>query len=83
MDTQDPKSEYCKQRKRNIKELSKHLAKEIARKNNKKQLSAFTFSTDSRSVFRGRANIMDVIDEDFDLNWIFTSERFKSFNRTK
>lgn len=70
LDTTDPKSEYNKQRKRDIKELSKQLARDAIKRHNKKQLQAFTFTTESRLPGRTRISITEVIDEDFDLAWI-------------
>ena len=36
LETSNPKSEYCKQRKRDIKELSKQFARDAIKKHNKK-----------------------------------------------
>jgi hypothetical protein len=70
LETENPKSEYNKQRKRDIKELSKQFARDAIKRHNKKQLQAFTFTSDSRIPGRNRVNITDVVDEDFDWAWI-------------
>lgn len=46
-------------------------------------MQAFTFTTESRLPGRMRPSLIDLVDEDFDISWIHTSERFKNFNRTK
>jgi hypothetical protein len=48
METENPKSEYNKLRRRDIKELAKQFAKDAIKRHNKKQLQAFTFTTDTR-----------------------------------
>ncbi|CDW73136.1 UNKNOWN [Stylonychia lemnae] len=83
METDNPKSEYNKQRRRDIKELSKQFAKDAIKRHNKKQLQAFTFTTESRLPGRMRPSLNELVDEDFDISWVHTSERFKNFNRTK
>lgn len=30
-----------------------------------------------------RPSLTELVDEDFDISWVATSERFKNFNRTK
>jgi len=70
METTNPKSEYNKQRKRDIKELSKQFARDAIKKHNKKQLQAFTFTTEARNNGRARMSLSEVIDEDFDLSLI-------------
>eukprot|EP00347_Sterkiella_histriomuscorum_P021659 403333211 len=79
----NPKSDYNKQRRRDIKELSKQFAKEAIKRHNKKQLQAFTFTSESRLPGRMRPSLNELVDEDFDISWVATSERFKNFNRTK
>lgn len=83
METENPKSEYNKQRRRDIKELAKQFARDAIKRHNKKQLQAFTFTTESRLAGRTRQSISEVIDEDFDLAWIQSSERFKSCARAR
>jgi hypothetical protein len=83
METENPKSEYNKLRRRDIKELAKQFAKDAIKRHNKKQLQAFTFTTDTRQSGRLRQSIQDVIDDDFDLTWIQSTERFKNCARAR
>ena len=83
LETENPKSEFCKQRKRDLKDLSKQFARDAIKRHNKKQLQAFTFTTESRLPGRMRVSLTEVIDEDFDLAWIQSSERFKSCARAR
>ena len=82
-ETDNPQSSYNKQRRKDIKDLSRQFAKEAIKRHNKKQLQAFTFTTESRLPGRMRPSLNELVDEDFDISWVHTSERFKSFNRTK
>lgn len=66
-----------------MKELAKGYARVAIKKYNKKQLQAFTFSNESRLPGRCRPSLNTLIDQDFDLTWIQSSDRFKNFNRTK
>lgn len=52
LDEDNPNSEYNKHRKRDIKELSKLFAKEAVKRHNKKQLQAFTFTTEAKTSGR-------------------------------
>ena len=83
LETCNPKSDYNKQRKRDIKELSKQFSRDAIKRYNKKQLQAFTFTTESRLPGRTRISISEVVDEDFDLACIQSSERFKSCARAR
>lgn len=66
-----------------MKELAKQFAKDAIKRHNKKQLQAFTFTTESRLPGRMRPSITELVDDDFDISWVHNSERFKGFNRTK
>jgi hypothetical protein len=87
------RSDYCRYRKRQVKELSKLLAKEMISRANKKaiQLMAATEADltqlhhkkrDEHSTGHGRqkGNLAELM-EDIDLSWVSKSERFKNFTR--
>jgi hypothetical protein len=83
LETWDPKSDFSKQRKRDIKELAKQFAKDAIKRHNKKALQAFTFTTEARIPGRARVSLTEVLDEDFDLAWVQSTERFKSCARAR
>ena len=93
-ETQNDNSDYCRFRKRQVKELSKILAKEMIARANKKAMQLLSSRDPEvheipkahRENATPRANhknaSMDLL-EDFDLSWVSKSERFKNFNRQK
>ena len=87
-ETQNENSEYCVFRKRQVKELSKILAKEIISRSNKKaiQLSALmdheAFSRREETSGRQKGTTAELM-EDIDLSWVAKSERFKNFTRQR
>ena len=93
-ETTNPESEFCQNRKRQLKNLSKILAKEMIAKANKKaiqiiqnqeiveQMNKNVSQPIPMGQGRQRENL-DRLMKDVDLSWVSTSERFKNYTRTR
>ena len=86
-ETQNNNSDYCKFRKRQVKELSKILAKEMIQRANKKALQILQINNEENQErphktgrepsTRHRGNLDELL-QDIDLSWVT-----KSFTRQK
>ena len=88
-DTMNDHSHYCKFRKRQLKNLSKILGKEVITKANKKAMQHLLNMQEETNEIRNRkeipsrrhvGNVAELL-LNIDLSWVSTSERFRHFTR--